>query len=52
VVCDGNQPLFLCGATFADAAQVLQVLQRFQFDHLVRVGDTEPAPLTFLVKAQ
>jgi hypothetical protein len=50
VICDGNQPLLACGTNFNDAADALQALQRYQFDHLIPVNGTDAGPLHFLIK--
>lgn len=46
----GGRPLLRFGNRAEEARQMLQVIQHFQFDHLCRVGDSEPALMSFLVR--
>ncbi|MBY0523905.1 MAG: hypothetical protein K2R98_10935 [Gemmataceae bacterium] len=50
VICDAGQPLFLCGTSFEEASQTLELIQRYQFDRVCRVGNMEPAALTLLLR--
>jgi hypothetical protein len=45
-----GRPLLRFGGRVEEARQMLQVIQHYQFDHICRVGDADPAALTFLVR--
>jgi hypothetical protein len=46
---DGQQPLVNFGTHQEDAQQLLQVIGRYHFDHLCRIGTPGPLSMTFLV---
>jgi hypothetical protein len=52
VVFAGDQPLESFGDNAAQAQQLVQVIQRYGFDHLCRIGPPGPLSMTFLVKAR
>jgi hypothetical protein len=51
LISDGQRVLLHFGEQADEARQVLHVIQRHKFDHLCRIGHTEPAVLTFLVRS-
>ena len=50
-VCDGDRPILQFGDKADDARTAVQVIQRFHFDHLCRVGDSESG-MSFLVRSR
>jgi hypothetical protein len=50
-VCDGGRPVVFCGASADDAKEMLDVMQRYRFDRLCRVGANGHG-LTFLARAR
>ncbi len=52
VVCENERPLVSFGENEEDARQLVQVIQRFRFDSLCRLGSGPGHSLTFLVRAR
>jgi hypothetical protein len=51
-VCAGDQVLMSFGDNQEDAKQLAQAIQRYRFDHLVRLGNGPGRSMTFLVRAR
>jgi hypothetical protein len=49
-ICEENRPLIYFGDQLAEARHVLEVIKKYGFDHLCRIGHSEPAVMTFLVR--
>ncbi len=52
VLWDGNRALWNFGDKADDARQVLQVVQRHKFDHLCRIGNSDPPAMTYFVRTR
>lgn len=50
VIGDGTQTVLSFGSRAEEARQVLQVIQRYKFDHLCRLGHGEAGGMTFFVR--
>lgn len=48
---EGGHPVFDCGTRVEDAQHMLNVVRRFGFDHVLRIGQTDQQALTMLVRS-
>jgi hypothetical protein len=52
VLCDGDEPVVSFGSNRENANTLAQVIQRYRFDHVCRVGPPGPQSMTFLAKVR
>lgn len=50
VLCDHGQSLAVVGSTYEEACRAVEVIRRYQFDHVCQLGDPEQPTLTFFVR--
>jgi hypothetical protein len=49
-LCIGSQPVIAAGKDFEEAQQILQIIQRYEFDHICEIGSPEQPTMTILVQ--